>query len=333
MTDNEGSSTTKLLLEMLERSFGEKIKELLDDPDVVEIYLNPDGSLWEDRLGRGKNNTGIFISPEKSLAAIKLVASSVKQECNDKQPILSAELPCSKNRFQAFVYPAVEKPMFNIRKRASYVFSLDKYIADGIVTENQAQLIKSAIKDKKNIVIAGGTGTGKTTFANAVLLELSGTRERLGILEQTNELQCRAEDYFILREHKKYAPMDELLHGVLRSSPNRIIVGEVRGGEAYTLLKAWNTGHPGGLATLHANSAKEVFERLEAMIQEAKVEPSPRMIAQALDMILYLERTEIYSKNSDGKTIFNTVLKDIVFVEGYDKKQDQYIYNSVGRCE
>jgi len=277
------------LLQMISTALGAHITTLLEDPSVVELMLNPDGRLWVDRLGSGRSDTGYTVNPADAQRVIELVASSTGSVCSADQPMVSAELPGSGNRFQGMLPPVTSTPVFTIRKKALMVFTLDDYVKDGIISESQKEKIIEAAQQKKNILIVGGTGSGKTTLANAVLNEVSKTLDRCIIIEDTLELQCTAPDTVFLRS-RDHVSMNDLLKATMRLRPDRIIVGEVRGPEALTLLKAWNTGHPGGVATVHANSARGGLTRLEQLIQEAIPTPQKALIAEAVNIVIFIER-------------------------------------------
>ena len=230
---------------MLRTAMGAVIAAALEDRDVVEVLLNPDGSLWVDTLSQGRKPTGLSLSAPDAERIIRLVAAHVRVEVHSGSPIVSAELPESGERFEGLIPPVVPAPTFAIRKRASLVFTLDRYVDDRILTAAQAALLRQAVRDRLNIVIAGGTSTGKTTLANALLDEVARTGDRVLILEDTRELQCLADDQVALRTKPGVASMAELVRSTLRLRPDRIVVGEVRGPEALDLLKAWCTGHPG----------------------------------------------------------------------------------------
>jgi type IV secretion system protein TrbB len=149
--------------------------------------------------------------------------------------------------------------------------------------------LKEAVLAKGNIVVVGGTSSGKTTLVNALLAEVATTNDRVVILEDTRELNCAAEDCVKLRTKPGIVSLADLVRSTLRLRPDRIIVGEVRGAEALDMLKAWNTGHPGGLATVHANSARGALYRIEQLVQEATVTVPRRLIAEAIDILVFLE--------------------------------------------
>ena len=273
---------------MLRSALGPAIASALEDPQVVEVLLNADGALWVDRLAEGRVPTGTKLSREDAERIIRLVAAHLRLEVHSGAPIVSAELPETGERFEGLLPPVTPAPVFAIRKRAVLVYTLDRYVEDGVLTAEQAAYLRQAVRDRLNIVIAGGTSTGKTTLANALLDEVARTGDRVIILEDTRELQCLADDQVALRTKPGVASMAELVRSTLRLRPDRIVVGEVRGGEALDLLKAWGTGHPGGIATLHAGSAPGALSRLEQLIQEAVVTVPRPLIAEAVDVIVMI---------------------------------------------
>lgn len=287
----ERFDSTERLLAMLESALGEPALSLLKDEAVSDLTLNPDGELWVDRLGVGREKTRTKISPRDAERIIFTVASGVDAVCSREAPILSAELPGSGYRFQAFLPPVVTSPVFAIRKKATAVFPLSRYVSEYIITPFQQRYLEDAVIARKNIFIVGGTGSGKTTLANALLREVARTGDRVVIIEDTAELQCPAPDCVTLRAIDRRVSMNDLLRGTMRLRPDRIVIGEVRGPEALTLLKAWNTGHPGGIATAHADSAEKGLSRIEQLVEEAGVRVTRRLIGDAIDVIVYIERT------------------------------------------
>jgi len=275
---------------MLRTAMGPAIAHALEDPGVIEVMLNPDGSLWVDRLGEGRSATGLKVTPQDAERIIRLVAAHVRMEVHAGAPIVSAELPETGERFEGILPPVTKAPSFAIRKRAIAIIPLAQYVVDGFMTEAQAFALRRAVRERRNIVIAGGTSTGKTTLANALLREMADTGDRVLILEDTIELQCWCDDHVALRTRPGVVSMKDLVRSTLRFRPDRIVVGEVRGAEALDLLKAWATGHPGGIATLHASSARGALTRLEQLVQEAVVTVSPALIAEAVDVVVFLSR-------------------------------------------
>ena len=275
-------------IRMLRTAMGPAIARALEDPEVVEVMLNPDGSLWVDRLGSGRAPVGVNITPADAERIIRLVAAHVRAEVHAGMPILSAELPETGERFEGVLPPVVRAPAFAIRKRAVGLIKLETYVADGILTEEQAGFLRQAVRERQNILIAGGTSTGKTTLANALLDEVAATGDRVIILEDTVELQCVADDHVPLRTRPGVVSMSELVRSTLRLRPDRVVVGEVRGPEALDLLKVWGTGRPGGIATIHAGSAQGALTRLEQLILEVAVTPPRALIAESVNVIVFI---------------------------------------------
>lgn len=296
---HDDTSVYSRIITMLATALGKQAKDYLIDDEVIEIFLNEDGKLWIEKLGQEREFTGNLIDPKDAERAIFIVASSMNTTCDRNNPIISAELPGSGSRFQGVLPPVVKSPVFNIRKKALKVFTLDDYVKLGILDTRHKELIINSILERKNILIAGGTGSGKTTFANAVLQEISKTNQRLVIIEDTLELQCSSNDYVSLRTKDGIVTMTDLLKATMRLRPDRIVIGEVRGSEALALLKAWNTGHPGGCATIHADSGRRALARLEQLIQEANVTPAKDFIADAVNLIVYVQKTATSRKISE----------------------------------
>ena len=273
---------------MLRTAMGPAIGAALADPRVIEIMVNPDGALRLDLLGEGRVDTDVRLAPTEVERIIRLVASHVRAEAHAAAPIVSAELPESGERFEGLLPPVASAPCFAIRKPAARIHTLLDYVTDGIMSADMARLLSLAVVDRRNIVVAGGTSSGKTTLANALLAEMAHLDERVILIEDTRELQCAAPDTVALRTKAGVASMADLVRSTLRLRPDRIIVGEVRGGEALDMLKAWNTGHPGGIATVHANSARSALYRVEQLVAESVVTVPRRLIADAIDMVLFI---------------------------------------------
>ena len=289
MPDRFHPATVDRQRSMLRTAMGPAIARALADPSVIEVMVNPDGRLWLDRHGDGRAVTGEQIGAAEVERIIRLVASHIGQECHRERPVVSAELPESGERFEGLLPPVAPAPCFAIRKPARVLYRLSDYIEARIMTALQAKALREAIGAHKNIVVVGGTSSGKTTLVNALLAEVATGGDRVILIEDTRELHCAAEDCVSLRTKPGVASLGDLVRSTLRLRPDRIIVGEVRGSEALDMLKAWNTGHPGGITTLHANSAHAGLYRLEQLIQEAVVTVPRRLIAEAIDVVVFLK--------------------------------------------
>ena len=275
---------------MLRTALGPEIAAWLEDTSVIEVMLNPDGRLWIDRLGAGIADTGSGMSAADGERIIRLVAHHVGAEVHAKSPRVSAELPDTGERFEGLLPPVVAAPSFAIRKPAVAVFTLADYVAAGIMSGWQAEALIDAVATRKNILVAGGTSTGKTTLTNALLAEVAKTDDRVVLIEDTRELQCGAPNLVSLRTKDGVATLSDLVRSALRLRPDRIPIGEVRGAEALDLLKAWGTGHPGGIGTIHAGSALGTLRRMEQLIQESVVTVPRALIAETINVIAVLVR-------------------------------------------
>lgn len=273
---------------MLRTALGPAIAGFLEDPKVVEVMLNPDGRLWIDRLSEGLSDTGERLSAADGERIVRLVAHHVGAEVHAGAPRVSAELPETGERFEGLLPPVVTAPAFAIRKPAVAVFTLEDYVGAAIMTEAQAYILRAAVAARRNILVAGGTSTGKTTLTNALLAEVAKTNDRVVLIEDTRELQCAAPNLVALRTKDGVVSLSDLVRSSLRLRPDRIPIGEVRGSEALDLLKAWGTGHPGGVGTIHAGTALGALRRMEQLIQEAVVTVPRALIAETIDLVAVL---------------------------------------------
>ncbi|MND99510.1 Type IV secretion system protein VirB11 [compost metagenome] len=272
-------------LKMLRTAFGPALLAALSDPDVVEVMLNPDGRIWLDRLTGGLELTQQRLEPAEGERVVRLVAHHVGLEVDETRPRISAELPETGERFEGLLPPIVRAPAFAIRKPAVAVFTLDDYVAAGVMDAGQAQSLRDAVAQRRNILVVGGTSSGKTTLVNALLAEMAGSDDRIILIEDIRELQCAAPNTVALRTRDGAVTLTDLVRSALRLRPDRIPIGEVRGAEALDLVKAWGTGHPGGVGTLHAGSARGALNRLEQLIQEAVLVPPRALIAETIHLV------------------------------------------------
>jgi type IV secretion system protein VirB11 len=279
---------------MLSRYLGSAVLLAFADDDVTEIYINPkDGLVRLDTRSRGKVESGAWLDSARVEMFLNCVASSLGATLGPHSPRLEAELPIEVfrgSRLQGFVPPVTTAPAFNIRKPPSVIYSLDDYVTAGVIIPEQRRELRHAVFAHRNILIAGGTNSGKTTFANAILREITDVfpRERIVILEDTAELQCSAADHVALRTSAGVT-LGDLVRSTMRVSPNRIVVGEVRGGEALELLDVWATGHPGGVATVHASSTEGALHRLERLARRANVPSQRELVAETIHVVAVIE--------------------------------------------
>lgn len=326
------------IAEKLRRELGPHICAALVDPKVAEIMLNPDGSLWIEYLGGAMEHIGTMASAQAE-SMMGTVASSLRTSITAEKPILECELPLDGSRFEALLPPVVEGPTFAIRRKAIRIISLDEYVAQGIMTQAQCDVIKKAVELRKNILVVGGTGTGKTTLTNAIIAHIAEVHphHRILIIEDTRELQCTSRNVVQLRA-VEHVNQNSLLKATMRLRPDRILVGECRDGSALALLKAWNTGHPGGVATIHSNVENDedsddwfAFEghagnmenlatagliRMEQLVAEATHSPMQALIGEAVDLIVAIEKTATSRR-----------INDVIAVKGYDGSK--YITQSI----
>jgi len=277
---------------MLRTAFCPVVREALDAADTIEVMANPDGSIWIETAGEGVTVSEHTLDAADRERVIRLVASGAGDIVRAGSPIVSAELPGTGERFEGLLPPVSTSPCFSIRKPASAPYGLSDYVGQGSLSPALCAALQEALAAQDNILIAGGTSSGKTTFTNALLAEPVLARDRIIILEDTRELRCTAPNAVQLRTQRGSVCLQELVRSTLRLRPDRIIVGEVRGAEALDLLKAWNTGHPGGITTLHANSAKGALRRLEQLTLEATPRAPFDLIADAIDVVIFMSRTD-----------------------------------------
>jgi type IV secretion system protein VirB11 len=266
------------------------ILEFLNDDAVVEIMLNADGRVWVEKVGVGMFAAKVTMSADAALRMLRLVATEMNAELSDRNPSLAGKLPLWGARVQASIPPVVEAPVFALRKPAKVVFGLEDYVAKGILSPKQESYLRAAVTSKMNILVGGGTGSGKTTLLNALVREISRTEDRVFVVEDNPEVQCSAPNKVQVLVHDPTYTWRRAILDAMRFRPDRIIVGEVRDGAALELLKAWNTGHPGGVATLHANDTAGMLDRLCQLIQEAVPVAQRELVAEAVNLCVHIRR-------------------------------------------
>lgn len=299
-------------LEGVYQSFGEIINEALQSPDVVEISLNDDSTLWLEERGQAMRPVG-KVTPAESRIIVEMVADFLDELVNKENPILNGELPDG-SRFSAVIPPNVKAASFSIRRHLAHLVPLEDYVSTGIMPPVVYEAIRSCILSRKNIFLVGGTGSGKTTMVNSIINEVYRLcpEHRLLILEDTRELKSSSPNTLMMRTTRS-ASMQALIATSLRLRPDRIILGEVRTGEALDLLIALNTGHPGGICTFHANAAELAFTRLEEMVAMATPRPMQRLIGEAVDLIVFIENSRQQRR-----------VREALYCHGYDRQAQDY---------
>lgn len=305
------------LLEGLRHACGPLIMGALEDPEVIEIMLNPDGSLWIERYGQDHDRIG-EIPVAQGRLILSQVASGLNLTVNEKSPIVEGEFPLDGSRFEGTFPPIVGPgPSFSLRKKASRVFTLEEYMLSGSITPEAVAIIEDAVCRRLNIVVVGGTSSGKTTFVNAVIdaIYRLTPSHRLIILEDTAELQSKSPNTVFMRTSVlAEVDMRTLAKVSMRYAPKRILVGEVRDAAALEMLKLWNTGHPGGVSTFHADSAEEALPRLEELVEEAGLGPKQKLVGRAVDLAVYMEKTPDNQRR----------ISSIIRVNKFNHKEDFY---------
>lgn len=355
-------------IEYMYKNFGQSLTKFLDDKSIIEIYLNQDGFLRIEKFGEGRYLTNVRLTPTESESILKLVADFNKTVLTRENATISTVLP-NGERISGAIYDTVgHRPVFTIRKKSNVRFELDYYVKTGVITQEQKEYIEKQIRNKKNIIIAGNTSSGKTSFANACLkvienkelellkynykdnkavseylntiehldqlnkkklTELNGGMikeygERIGIIEQVPELICNSTNImnYVVTQHCSAL---DLLRLCMRMTPDRILYGELRTGEeTKELLKAWNSGHDGGVSTIHASVEKgsiKALDKMEQYLDELKLglDSQRQLIGESVDVIIALARIGTETGGFERKLV------GILEVEDYDKNAKQYV--------
>jgi type IV secretion system protein VirB11 len=290
------------------------ICDALKDPTTVEVMLNPDGSLWQEKLSEKSFQIGT-LEWARGEAIIKNVASYYDKIATPDTPFVEEVLPLDGSRFAGQLPPIVTAPTFAIRKKPTRIIALDDYVSSGVLTKDQRVKIDVCVKEHRNILVVGGTGSGKTTLTNAIIKQMvdNDPNERPVIIEDTGEIQCSAKNFVSYLTTSKTS-MADLLRIILRMRPDRVIVGEVRGAEALDLLDTWNVGHAGGIATIHANNPLLALRRLKSCVSRNNDAPADieAYIADVLDIIIHIEKDEL---NTAGRRVTG-IMKVVGYQEG-----------------
>jgi type IV secretion system protein VirB11 len=322
--DREGAGARRTsalrVMRMLETAMGPTIAGLLKDPDVIEIRCNADGKIYADWFDRPSSWTGQRLGSDMATQVVCIVADAVDQIVGpaSNRYILDAEFPGQGFRFHGDLPPVVPAPCFNIRKRPPRIISLEEYVAAGIMTKGQREVIERAVHERRNILVVGGTKSGKTTLTNAIIDEVRDLEQRVATIEKVLELQVRAKEWHSYRVIEGVHEAAQLVEACLRVAPDRIIVGEVRGAEINSLLEAWGTGHPGGICTLHSDTATPIqaLRRVETLIRKSGQVPIPELIADTIHLIVPIQAIEV--ETSEGRR-FRRHIPEVVRVCGFEE--------------
>lgn len=297
------------------------IESLIRDPEISDIMVNGASRVFIERSGHLQEVPGVMISERSLQVAIRNIARALGDDISEEKPLLDSRLPDGSRVAAVFPPCAVTGTVLTIRKFHSGLYTAEELVRTGTLTPQLLETLQRAVADKRNILISGGTGTGKTTLLNA-LAHFIAPEERIVVIEDTSELQMKKSNLVRLeaRREQPGAPavtIRDLLKATLRLRPDRILLGEVRGGEAFDLLQALNTGHSGTLATLHANSAGQAIARFTTCVLQSGVELPYKAIrsniADALNLLIHIERRH-------GKRFVTQVLT----VKTYDSALDHY---------
>jgi type IV secretion system protein VirB11 len=319
------TETEARLLRNLEHNFGPAVMDSIRDQDVTDVMLNPDGRLWIQK--HGEMVQAGEIDRARAMQIVSLVGSSLNVTVREEAPIVRGVVPVYGHRFEGMIPPAVDAPAFAIRKKAVRVFSLEDYVSHGIMTEAVYRAVDDAIVNYRNMLVIGGTGSGKTTLVNGIIERMSRLRaqDRLAIIEDAAELQSQSPNVVFLRS-SLHVSTRHLVEACMRLNPTRILFGEVINGAALDLLKSWNTGHPGGLSTIHANSAEGGLFRLQSLISEVSVTPMHELIGEAVDLCIFIK--------SQGKSRRITQVAKVDRYDGERKRYAlKYVHNDDARSE
>ncbi len=298
------------------------IAPLILDPTISEVMVNPPGRVFIERDGRLEEMVGLTVSEHSLQAAVRNIARALGDDISEDKPLLDSRLPDG-SRVAAVVPPcSLGGTVLTIRKFQSRRFTVEELVRVGTLTSHAVDQVGAAMARHENVLISGGTGTGKTTVLNAFAALLPAA-ERLIVIEETAELQLTQPNLLRFEARREQpgvpaVPIRDLLRATLRHRPDRIIVGEVRGGEAFDLLQALNTGHSGTLSTIHANSAQQALARFTSCVLQSGVDLPYKairhQIADSIQWLLHLERRQ-------GQR----VATELLGVTGYDLEHDRYL--------
>jgi pilus assembly protein CpaF len=306
------------------------IESLIRDPEISDIMVNGAARVFIEKQGRLQEVSGVTISEKSLQVAVRNIARSLGDEINEEKPLLDSRLPDGSRVAAVFPPCSVTGTILAIRKFHSKLYTPDELVRIGSLTPGLLQMLQAAVENRENVLISGGTGSGKTTLLTA-LTAFIPSDDRVIVIEDTSEIQIEKNNLVRLETRKEQPTLPpvtirDLLRTTLRLRPDRILLGEVRGGEAFDLLQSMNTGHSGTLSTIHANSAEQAMSRFTTCVLQSGVELPYKAvrssIGETLNLLAHLERRQ-------GKRIMSQVLR----VKRYDPVADRYEFEKVYQAD
>lgn len=288
----------------LQRILGEEFMAIWDASDVRELYVNSDGQVWANRSGSGRQRVGLVLNAVAVLKFLGAVAAYRRETLTPEKPSLQAALPAARfhgARLQGYIPPRAPGPGFNLRKHAAEVPPLESYLGRGAITFQSFDLLLESIDRRRNILVAGGTASGKTTFLCSLIAAMAERwpTHRLLIVEDTPEIQCAAPDFVLYRTLPGESMGPVINREAMRLTPDRIICGEFRDRAAYYCADLWITGHNGGAASMHADSALGALERMDLLMLDGRKGSYAKLIVRAVDLVVVLERGKVAGQVAD----------------------------------
>lgn len=309
------------LLEKLSREIKGPIQKALANHQVIEIVCNANGSVWQLDRDSGWDEID-HLSHARADSILSTVAALTDNIINNASPQIQCAFPLDGSRLQGLVPPAVASPVFDIRKHSSHIYSIEEYIQAKIISPEQAKIIQRAVVERKNILISGGTCSGKTTLAKTIIdlaRKLGSPGERFVIIEDTKELHCKSENIVSIHAYTREL-LSRFTQIAMRLRPDRVILGEVRGREAYDLMYLLNSGHPGSFTTIHANNARLALHKFLMLARESGEEVHPQRVVECFDVVIAIERGPVGLK-----------VTEVVQVLGYENSD--FIVKTFGKTK
>lgn len=318
----------------------EVVLKAIDTPDVEDVVLNPDGTLWQKTRTEGWSPVS-SIDEDGAYEIVQSIAAIAHRPLNESRPVLETVFPIDGSRFEAVIPPVTRRPVFSLRVKRTGRLRFSSYEEQRVLTDAadplnvsttaedflaqvkgkpHADILRYAVEHKRTVLYVGPTGSGKTTLSDTHLTEIGllAPQDRVVYIEDTPELVCDIPNSVDLLACEDIGiDMLRCVRIAMRLRPKRIVVGEVRGAEAHALLKAWNTGHPGGIATVHADDAYSGLLRMESLVAESTATPQHDLIAQAIHLVVFIEE--------ENRLPAGRKVREILALTGYDRARNRYL--------